>query len=314
MALHRKLTNQIRTKDDRGGLQEPVGDRPDLRPGRRGGRCPTPRDAAVRDAARHRVPGRARRADARRQRAAEPGDVRDDVDGAAGPDAHVRDVRQEHDRQGRVPAHRGPRDALRQHARPAVELPGRGGGDRHVDHGFERGRDARGHGAQVALARAHAQGRQADGPAQHGDGHQRAGLLGEVLPVLGRRDAPRADGGQPVPPERRGGGQALRREHDRRRPDPRLDLRRQLRADRGDLRARSTSCRPTPASTSRCTSTARPARSSRRSSIPTSCGTSGWPGCSRSTRPATSTGSCTRASVGWSGATRRRCPTTSCSR
>ena len=71
-----------------------------------------------RDATRHRVPGRARRADARRQRAAEPRDVRHHVDGAAGAAAHGRDVRQEHDRQGRVPAHRRPRDAVREHARP----------------------------------------------------------------------------------------------------------------------------------------------------------------------------------------------------
>ena len=146
-------------------------------------------------------------------------------------------------------------------------------------------------------------GGQADRQAQHGDGHQRAGVLGEVLPLLGRRDAPRADGGQPVQPQRRGSGQALRREHDRRRADPRLHVRRQLRADRGDLHGRWTSSRPTPASTSRCTSTARRVRSSRRSSTPTSCGTSACPGCSRSTPPVTSTGSSTRVSVGWSGAT-----------
>ena len=63
-------------------------------------------------------------------------------------------------------------------------------------------------------------------------------------------------------------------------------------------------------STSRCTSTARRARSSHRSSTPISSGTSGsraWP---RSTRPGTSTGSSTRASAGSSGATPRRCPRT----
>ena len=38
--------------------------------------------------------------------------------------------------------------------------------------------------------------------AQHGDGLQRAGVLGEVLPLLGRRAAPRADGGRPLPHER----------------------------------------------------------------------------------------------------------------
>ena len=46
---------------------------------------------------------------------------------------------------------------------------------------------------------------------------------------------------------------------------------------------------------------------SRRSSIPTSSGTSGCRASPRSTRPATSTGSSTRASAGSSGATRTRC-------
>ena len=45
-----------------------------------------------------------------------------------------------------------------------------------------------------------------------------------------------ADGGRPLPPQRRGGGQAVRREHDRRGPGARLDVRRQLRAGRRDLR------------------------------------------------------------------------------
>ena len=93
----------------------------------------------------------------------------------------------------------------------------------------------------------------------------------------------------------------------------RLDVRRQLRAGRRHLRRARQAPGRAPVSTSRCTSTARRAGSSRRSSTPTSCGTSGCRACSRSTRPATSTGSCTRASAGWSGATPTRCPTTSCS-
>ena len=72
--------------------------------------------------------------------------------------------------------------------------------------------------------------------AQPRDGDQRPGLLGEVRQLLGRRDAPRADGGRPVPPRRRGGREALRREHDRRGRDPGLDVRRLLRAGEGDLR------------------------------------------------------------------------------
>ena len=64
--------------------------------------------------------------------------------------------------------------------------------------------------------------------------------------------------------------EALRREHDRRRRDPRLDVRRLLRAGRRRSAPRSTTSRRRPASTSRSTSTAPPARSSRRSSTPTS--------------------------------------------
>ena len=61
-------------------------------------------------------------------------------------------------------------------------------------------------------------------------------------------------------------------------------------------------------STFRCTSTARPARWSRRSSTPTSSGTSASRASRRSTRRGTSTASCTRASAGSSGATRTALP------
>ena len=44
-----------------------------------------------------------------------------------------------------------------------------------------------------------------DGPAQPGDGHQRAGRVGEVLPLLGRRAALRPDRGGPAAAQRRGG-------------------------------------------------------------------------------------------------------------
>jgi glutamate decarboxylase len=61
------------------------------------------------------------------------------------------------------------------------------------------------------------------------------GINVQVCELLGRRDAPRAHGGGPIPPLRRGGGEALRREHDRGRRHSRLDLRRILRARPGDL-------------------------------------------------------------------------------
>ena len=47
--------------------------------------------------------------------------------------------------------------------------------------------------------------REAGRQAEPRDGHQRPGLLGEVRQLLGRRDAPRADGGRPLPPLGRGG-------------------------------------------------------------------------------------------------------------
>ena len=159
---------------------------------------------------RRRVPARARRADARRQRAAQPRHVRHHVDGAAGAAADGRDVRQEHDRQGRVPADRRDRAALRatcsaglwnspdaERRRPACRRPARA--RRRCSAGMAlkwRWRE-----------RAEAAG-QADRQAQPGDGRQRPGLLGEVLPLLGRRAAARADGGRPLPPRRRRGGRS----------------------------------------------------------------------------------------------------------
>ena len=155
-----------------------------------------------------------------------------------------------------------------------------------------------GHGAQVALARPAAGGGQADRQAQHGDGRQRAGVLGEVLPLLGRRDRAssrwRATATTSTP--RRRSSAATRTPS----ASSRCSARRSTAATSRSPRSapRSTSSRPTPGSTSPCTSTARRAGSSRRSSTPTSCGTSACRGCSRSTRRATSTGSCTRASAG----------------
>ena len=144
--------------------------------------------------------------------------------------------------------------------------------------------------------------------AEHGDGHQRPGLLGEVRELLGCRDAPGADGGQPLHALRRGGGEALRREHDRRRGHPR--------ARRSTART-SRSRRSAPRSTSsRSADRARRAgarrrrirrRSSPRSSTRTSTGTSVYRASPRSTPPATSTASCIPASAGSCGATPRRC-------
>ena len=144
--------------------------------------------------------------------------------------------------------------------------------DRLLHHRVERGGDARRPRPEATVAAGAARGGQARRPPEPRDGHQRPGLLGEVRELLGRRDAPRADGGRALPPLRRGGREALRREHDRRRRDPRLHVRRLLRAGRGDLRRARRPAGSGPASTSPCTSTAPPARSSRRSSTPTCLG------------------------------------------
>lgn len=196
--------------------------------------APPPREA------RHRAPARLRasagRAVARWERPAEPRDVRDDVDAGTRGSADGRHGRQEHDRQGRVPADRGDRGALREHPQRPVERAGGLDADRLLDHRLERGGDARRHGAQVALARP-PQGRgQAARSPEPGDGSERPDLLGEVLPLLGGGAQDRADGGRALSPHRRRGRRPLRREHDRRRRDPRLDLRRLLRAGQGDRR------------------------------------------------------------------------------
>ena len=115
--------------------------------------------------------------------------------------------------------------ARRRPRRPAARRPARA-----------RRRCSAGWRSSAAGSKRRAADGQAGRQAEPRDGHQRPGLLGEVRQLLGRRDAARADGGRPLPPLRRGGREALRREHDRRRRDPRLDLRRLVRAGRGDLR------------------------------------------------------------------------------
>ncbi len=149
--------------------------------------------------------------------------------------------------------------------------------------------------------------------AQPGDGPERAGGVGEVLPLLGRRAALRTAGRGQAAPDRGGSGQARRREHDRRGGDPRFDLRRLLRAGQGDRRGPRRLCRRRRAGTSPCTSTAPPGASWPRSSTRIWNGTSGSRGCIRSTRPGTSTAWSTPASGGSCGAPRTASRTTSSS-
>ena len=100
-------------------------------------------------------------------------------------------------------------------------------------------------------------GRAAHRPAQHRDGRQRPGRLGEVRELLGGRAALRAARGRRLPPDRRPAARLRRREHDRRRGGARLDDGRHLRAGPGDLRRPGPTTRRTPGSPSPCTSTPR---------------------------------------------------------
>ena len=85
---------------------------------------------------------------------------------------------------------------------------------------------------------------QAGRQAEPRDGHQRPGLLGEVRELLGRRDAPRADGGRPLPPLGRGGGRSS--------------------ATRTRSASSRSSARPSTARTSRCRRSATRSTPSRR--------------------------------------------------
>ena len=86
---------------------------------------------------------------------------------------------------------------------PSVARAGRRRGDGLLDDRLERGGDARRPCAEATVAAAARSRGKADRQAQHRDGHQRPGLLGEVRELLGRRDAPRPDGGRPFPPRGR---------------------------------------------------------------------------------------------------------------
>ncbi len=271
-------------------------------------RRPRPSAVALSADERHRSRRRLRadlqRPAARRQRPPQSGHLRHHLDAADGGSAHGRDRRQEHDRQGRVPADRRDRGPLRQHDRQPLELAALRGGDRLLDHGVERSGDAGRPGPQVAVASAPAGRRQAHRPPQPGHRRQRAGLLGEVLPLLRCRSASGPRRGRPAPSDRRAG----RASTATRTPSAwRLSSAPPSTAATSPSRRSpppSISCSETPASTFRSTSTGRPAGSWPRSSSPTSNGTSGSRGSSRSTPPGTSTGWSTRASAGWCGATR----------
>ncbi len=206
----------------RSGMVE-VPKQPDPRPG---------------DAAPDGVPDRPGRGDARRQRPLQPRHLRHDVDGRGGRPALRRDVRQEHGRQGRVPADRRDRGPLRGHARRPLARAGRRRQHRYVDHRQLRGLHARRPRAQAQVAERAARGGAADGPAQHRDGRQRPGGLGEVRQLLGGGAALHPPGGRRLPPDARPAARARRREHHRRRGRARVHHGRHLRAGGQDICAK----------------------------------------------------------------------------
>ncbi len=179
-------------------------------------------------------------------------------------------------------------------------------GDRLLDDRLERGVHARRAGAEAALARPG----MPDGTptAEPGDGRERPGVLGEVLPLLGRRAAARADERRPVPPRRapRRPPAATRT----RSASSRSSARPSTAATSRSPRSRPRSTRSRPRRPGRADPRRRRVRRrwSRRSSTRTWTGTSGSTGSPRSTPPATSTAWSTRASAGCCGATRPRCP------
>ena len=166
---------------------------PDVRPRWGSHRLPPQRPATGGVAPRDRLPGRPRRGDARRQFPPQPRDVRRHVDGPLRRQAVLRDGRQEHGRQGRVPPDRGDRDPLLEDDRVAVELPGCRGVDRHLDDRVLRGLHARRAGAQAPLAAGSSRRRPVDREAEPHPLQRGPGVLGEVLQLLRRRGAVRAD-------------------------------------------------------------------------------------------------------------------------
>ena len=167
----------------------------------------------------------------RGQRHAEPHHVLPNLHGAHGHEDHGRGHGEERHRQGRVPHDGRPREPLRRHDRRLVARePGRRAHG-HLHGGLVRGLHAGRPGHAVPLEEA------GDGR-RHRHLHLAApepghfvrlpGVLGEVLPLLGHRDAPRAAREGPSVAEH-GHGHGLRgRPHHRHHGHPRHHLHRQV--------------------------------------------------------------------------------------
>ena len=167
-------------------------------------------------------------------------------------------------------------------------------------------------GGEVALAGEASCRRPPHGLAEHGL-RTGAGGLAQVREVLGHRDARGPDVARALLHGRRRHAGPGRREHHLRGADPRGHLHRRVRAGEADRRgARSTAGRDRarrrhPRRRGQRRFPGPVLRSGPRVGLPPSRGSS------RSARRATSSGWPRSVSAGWSGATRRSCPTTSSS-
>ena len=233
----------------------------------------------------------------RRHPDAQPGDVRDDVDGARGAADHRREPPPQLHRPRRVSADGGDRAALHPHAREPVQRAGRD--DRGAHPGLLGGDHARRAVAEVEVAQAARGGRQGRRLRPNlvfgGDVHvvwekfcRYFDVEPRIIPLQPDKYTIGPEDVEPHVDENTIGVAAV--------------LGTTFTGPRRRHRRASTTCWSACAtrrgSTSRCTSTVRAAASCGRSSTPTRSGTSGSSRCARSTCRATSTGSSTRASAG----------------
>ena len=228
---------------------------------------------------------------------AQPGDVRDHLDGARGAADHRRQPAPQLHRPRGVPAHGRDRAALHPDARRPLPRPRRD--DRRPHPGLVRGDHARRAVAEVELAQAARGGRGSRRPARTSSSAATctsSGRSSAATSTSSRGSSRSQPGKYTIGPD--DVAAARRREHDRRGRRPRHDVHRPQGRHRRHQRPAACGSRPSAASTSRCTSTPPAAASSGRSSTRTRRGTSGSSRCGRSTSPGTSSGSSTRASAG----------------
>ena len=232
----------------------------------------------------------------RRDPGAQPGDLRDHLDGARGAADHRREPAPQLHRPRRVPADGRDRAALHPHARRP--LPRAGRDHRRPHPGLLRGDHARRAVAEVEVAPA---------PGGGGQGHDEAPTSSSAATSTssGRSSAATSTSSRGSsrcsPTSTRSAPRTSSPTSTRTRSaSPPSSAPRSPATPTTSAGSTTTSSgsRTTRASTSRCTSTGPAAASSGRSSTRTSSGTSGSSRCARSTSPGTSSASSTRGSAG----------------